>query len=108
MYGGEVGDEGEECLEDLKLYVDALRHAVVHRLDDSRDRGEGDGAQGNEALECTKGDRDHLGIFRCTTHKYGAEKVFCVPTICCRRGEKQKVSPGFTARPFGQEHVTPE
>jgi hypothetical protein len=38
--GGEVGDEGEESLEDLELYVDTLRQAVVHRLDDSRDRRE--------------------------------------------------------------------
>jgi hypothetical protein len=35
--GGEVGDEGEECLE---LYVDTLRNAVVHCLDDCRDRRE--------------------------------------------------------------------
>ena len=34
MDGGEVGDEGEEGLEDLELDVDALGHAVIHRLDD--------------------------------------------------------------------------
>ncbi|KAI0262662.1 hypothetical protein BGY98DRAFT_1104105 [Russula aff. rugulosa BPL654] len=35
-YGGEVGDEGEESLEDLELYVDALRNAVVLCLNDGR------------------------------------------------------------------------
>jgi hypothetical protein len=51
MYGGEIGDKGEESLEDLELYVDALGHAVVHCLDDGRDGRERDGAQGDEALE---------------------------------------------------------
>lgn len=49
--GGEVGDEGEEGLEDLELDVDALGHAVVHRLDDGWDGGDGDGSEGDEALE---------------------------------------------------------
>jgi hypothetical protein len=31
--GGEVGDEGEENLENLELFVDTLRNAIVHRLD---------------------------------------------------------------------------
>ena len=35
--GGEVGDEGEEGLEDLELFVDTLRSPVVHCLDDGRD-----------------------------------------------------------------------
>ena len=43
VHGGKVGDEGEEGLEDLELYVDALGHAVVHRSDDGGDGGEGDG-----------------------------------------------------------------
>jgi hypothetical protein len=30
MNGGDVGDEGEESLEDVELFVDALRNAVVH------------------------------------------------------------------------------
>lgn len=51
MDGGEVGDEGEEGLEDLELDVDALRHAIVHRLDDGWDGGDGDGSEGDEALE---------------------------------------------------------
>ena len=69
MYGGEIGDKGEECLEDPELYVDALRHAVVHRLDDGRDCGERHGAQSNEALERAEGDHDNLGIFCRTTHE---------------------------------------
>ena len=36
MNGGEVGDKGEESLEDLELYVDTLRNAVAHCLDDGR------------------------------------------------------------------------
>jgi hypothetical protein len=48
---GEVGDEGKESLEDLGLYVDTSQHAVVHCLDISRDRGEGDGTHGDKALE---------------------------------------------------------
>ena len=66
MNGGKVGDEGEESLNDLELYVCTLRlgHAVVHRLDDGRDRREGDGAQGDEALEGAEGNGDKRGIFR--------------------------------------------
>jgi hypothetical protein len=30
--GGEVGDEGEESLEDVELFVDTLRNAVVRSL----------------------------------------------------------------------------
>ena len=41
----------EGSLEDLELYVYTLRHAVVDCLSDSRDRREGDGAQGDEAME---------------------------------------------------------
>jgi hypothetical protein len=63
--GGEVGDEGEESLEDLELYVDTLRHAVVHCLDDSRDRRGGDDVQGDETLEGAEGDGDNFSIFRC-------------------------------------------
>ena len=72
MNGGKVGDEREQSLEYLELYVDPLRHAVVHRLDDGRYRREGDGAQGDEALEGAKGDCDNFGIFRCTAHEDGA------------------------------------
>ena len=43
--------EGEEGLKDLELDVDALEHAVVHRLDDGWDGGEGDSSGGDEALE---------------------------------------------------------
>ena len=45
--GGEVGDEGVESLEDLELFVDTLRNAVVHCLDDGQDLREGDWAQGD-------------------------------------------------------------
>jgi hypothetical protein len=45
--GGEVGNEGEESLENFELYVYTLRHVVVHCLDDGRGRREGDGAQGD-------------------------------------------------------------
>jgi len=79
--GREIGDEREEGLEYLELYVDALRHAVVHCLDDGRDRREGDGAQGDEALEGTEGNRDYFGILRCAAHEDGAKKVFCMPAI---------------------------
>jgi hypothetical protein len=74
--GGEVGDEGEESLEDLELYlyVDTLRHAVVHRLDDSWDRREGDGVQGDETLEGTEGDGDNFSIFRCAAHEDGRRR----------------------------------
>ena len=43
--GGEVGDDEEESLEDLELYVDTLRNAVVHHLDDGQDSREEDGAR---------------------------------------------------------------
>jgi hypothetical protein len=38
-------------------------NAVVHHLDDSRDRREGDGAQGDEALEGAEGNGENFGIF---------------------------------------------
>jgi hypothetical protein len=80
--GREVGDEGEKSLEDLELYVDTLGHAVVHCLDDGRDRREGNGAQGDEALEGAEGNGDNFSIFRCAAHKDGAKEVFCLPAIC--------------------------
>ena len=43
--GRDVGDEGEQSLEDLELFVDTLRNAVVHFLDDGRNRSEKDGAR---------------------------------------------------------------
>jgi hypothetical protein len=58
--GGEVGDEGEKSLEDLELYVYTLRHVVVDCLDDSsRDRREGDGAQGDEVSEGAEGNGEN-------------------------------------------------
>lgn len=36
MDRGKVGDEREQGLQDLQLYVDALTHAVTHRADDDR------------------------------------------------------------------------
>jgi hypothetical protein len=52
----EVGCEGEQSLEGLELYADTLRHAVVRCLDhDGQDRTEGDGTQGDEALEGAEG-----------------------------------------------------
>ena len=43
-------------MENLELDVNALRHVVIHRLDDSCDSGEEDSAEGDEALERTAGD----------------------------------------------------
>lgn len=93
MYGGEIGDKGEESLEDLELYVDALGHAVVHCLDDGRDGRERDGAQGDKALERAEGNRDHLYVFGCTTHEDRAKEVICMPAIC--RDNVRRSSPGF-------------
>ena len=60
MNGGEVGDEGGKSLEDLELYVYTLRHVVVDCLDDSsRDRREGDGAQGDEVSEGAEGNGEN-------------------------------------------------
>ena len=80
MDGGEINDEGQEDLENLELNVDALRYAVVHRLDDSCDGGEGDGAEGDEALERAAGDRDRFGTFCGAAHEYRVE-VFRVAAI---------------------------
>jgi hypothetical protein len=75
-------------LEDLELYVYALRHVVVHCLDDSRDRREGDGAQDDEALEGAEGNG--------AAHEDGA-KVFCMPAIC-----RDKVRLGIARRHIGK------
>jgi len=69
--GGEVGDEGEESLEDLELYVDTLRHAVAHCLDDSRDRREGNSLQGDEVLEGAEGMVITLAFFVAQPMKMG-------------------------------------
>ena len=50
-------------MENLELDVGALRYVVVHRLEDSWDGGEGDGAEGDEGLERAEGDRDHFVEF---------------------------------------------
>ena len=39
VYRREIRDEGEQGLEYLELYIDALRHAIVYGLDDSRECG---------------------------------------------------------------------
>jgi hypothetical protein len=52
---GKLVMKGEKSLEDVELYVDTLRNAAVHCLDDGRDRREGNGAQGDEALEGAEG-----------------------------------------------------
>ncbi len=100
MNGGEIGDKGEEGLEDFELYVNALRHAVVHCLDDGWDRGEGDGTQGDEPLEGAEGNRDNFDIFRCTAHEDGAKKVLCMPAIChnevrCRKSQTRNRSQAY-------------
>jgi hypothetical protein len=43
---------------------------------------EGDGAQGDEALEGTEGNSDNFGIFRCAAHEDGMKEVYCMPVIC--------------------------
>jgi hypothetical protein len=59
-----VGDEREESLESFELYVDTLRNAVVHCLDDAQDRRERDGAQSDQELEGVEGNDDNFRIFR--------------------------------------------
>ena len=78
MDGGEVGDEGEESLEDLELFVDSLRNAVVDCSDGGRDVREGDCAQGDESLEGAEDNGDNFGISRCAAHEDGANGVFCM------------------------------
>jgi hypothetical protein len=41
-------------VEVLELYVYTLRHAAVHCLGDSRDRREGNGAQGDDSMRLLK------------------------------------------------------
>ena len=53
----------------VELYDYTLRHAVVHCLGDSRDRREGNGAQGDEAFEGAEGNED------------GVKGAFCMPVI---------------------------
>lgn len=72
MYGREIGDKREERLEYLELYVDTLRHAIIHRLDDGWDRGEGDSTEGDEALKGAESNRDDFGVSRRAAHEYGA------------------------------------
>ena len=59
MRGREISRKGEDDLGDLELDIDALRHAVVHRLDACRDGAGGDGRsrEGDEAVGRAEGDR---------------------------------------------------
>jgi hypothetical protein len=59
----------ERSLEDLELYVYTLRHVVIDCLNDSRDRREGDGAQGDEALDGAESNADNFGGFRWAAHE---------------------------------------
>ena len=51
------GEKEKEVLEDLELDIDALRHAVMHRLEWPGRR------RGDEVLERAEGDRCRFGIF---------------------------------------------
>jgi hypothetical protein len=48
------GDNREESLEGFELRADTLRNAVILSLYDAQDRREGEGAQGDQALEGIK------------------------------------------------------
>ena len=79
MNSGRVGDE-EEKSGDLELYVYTLRHAVVDCSNDSRDRREEDGTQGDGALEGAESNGDYFGIFRWAAHedRDGTREVFMI------------------------------
>ena len=81
MHSREIGDEREEGLEDSKLNVDTLVHAVAHCRYDEGYGGLGDGLEGNEALEGPERDRYDLGILGRAAHEYGAEKVIGLGAI---------------------------
>ena len=49
-WGSSIGDEREESLEVLELYVYTLRLAAIHCLGDGWDSREGDGAQGEDSM----------------------------------------------------------
>jgi hypothetical protein len=92
----------ERSLEDLEMYVYTLRHAVVDRLNDSRDRREGDGAQGNEAMEGAERNADNFGIFRWAAHedRDGTREVFHMAICHDSRKEPQfTYSLGAAIRP---------
>jgi len=92
-------------LENLELDIDALRHVVIHRLDGSWDCGEGNGTEGDEALERAKGDRDHFGVFRRAAHEYRAKEVFRVPAILPSK-ERTPVSEATTMLMCKRKNVT--
>ena len=81
VHSREIGDEREEGLEDSKLNVDALVHAVTHCRYDEGYGGLRDGLEGNEALEGPERDRYDLGILGRAAHEYGAEKVIGLGAI---------------------------
>ncbi len=76
--------------------VYTLRHAIVHCMDDSRDRREGNGVQGDEALEGAEGGHN-FGIFRCAADEDGAKEAFCMPAIC-----RDKFRLGIARRHIGK------
>jgi hypothetical protein len=88
VYSGEIGDKREKRLKNLELNVDALRHAVVHSLDNRWDSGEGNCTESNKALEGAEGYRDHFSVFGSATHEDRAKEVVCVPAICCNEREE--------------------
>jgi hypothetical protein len=49
----------------------------------------GDGTEGSEALEQTKSDDDHLGVFCYADHENGVKEIFHELSLV-RDGEKKK------------------
>ena len=69
-------------LENPELDVNALRHAVIHRLNGSWDGVKGDGTEGDEGLEASEraeGNRDPFGVSRHAARGYRAKEVLRVP-----------------------------
>ena len=66
---------------------------------------EGDGAQGDEALEGAEGNGDKRGIFRKAAHENGAKEVLCMLVIC--RDKVLLYPAGISERDcFGQQYAT--
>jgi hypothetical protein len=59
---GKLVMKGEKSLEDLELYVNTLRNAAIHCLNDGRDCREGDSVQCDEVLEGAEGNSNEFGI----------------------------------------------
>ena len=76
-----------------------MQSLIVWMVDGARDRGEGDGAQGDEVLEGAEGNVITLAFFRCAVHEDRAKDSEALCMLVIRH---DKVRLGIARRYIGK------